>query len=150
MRVEHDPRGVTGHTLAVDVGVQPLAIAGAEAADAVRGEADAPDGEELAERVHGLGGRLDVDDPARVVGVERVEVALLLVDPISAGTITGRPFTYRSRCSWRWRTSPSVSSRGRPSASRRAPRRACSAGQGGGPLWSPARPAWFDTAGPSL
>src|SRR6266536_5203477 len=80
VRGEFDARRVGGDAFAVDVGTELVAAVVADAADAAVCQADAPDGEELAERVGGLGRRFDVDDPARVVGVERVEVALLLVD----------------------------------------------------------------------
>jgi len=80
VRVEDDPRWVGVDALAVDPGTQFFAAAGAEAADAAAVQAQAPNGEELAERVVGGYGRLDVDDPARVVGVERIEEAHLHVD----------------------------------------------------------------------
>ncbi len=69
VRLQHECRGVAGVALAVDVD-RPRRHLPAVAADAVGGEPDSPDAEELTEVEFPGRRRLDVDNPRRVVRVQ--------------------------------------------------------------------------------
>jgi hypothetical protein len=72
---EGERAGVAGEGLAVHEDRQGPAGPVAGPTDAVAIEPHAPDVEEVAEREIADHGRLDVDDPGRVMGVDRGEVA---------------------------------------------------------------------------
>jgi hypothetical protein len=81
VRLELDRGRVAVHLLAVHVGAQRLAAAHREPAEVRRVEADVPLGEDLTQHVAALRvGRLDVDDPGGVVGVQLAELTGTGVD----------------------------------------------------------------------
>src|SRR5919197_6661946 len=80
VRLEEQAVRVAGQQPAVDVDPDPPGTCGAVAAEAARRERYAPDPEELAQREGTNDRRLDVDNPGRVVGMERREERLVRAD----------------------------------------------------------------------
>jgi hypothetical protein len=68
---EQQPAGISAHRMSVRVDAERCSVPGAVTAQAVSAEAHAPDADELAQREGSDARRLDVDDAAAVVCVER-------------------------------------------------------------------------------
>src|SRR5437870_12140007 len=81
---EHDPCRVAEELVSVDPDTERLSWFGAEPADAGLAQPNAPDSEELAKVVVVLARRLLVDDPGRVVRVERRQTVELLSPDVEA------------------------------------------------------------------